>query len=110
MQGVCDPPQLKSCFSALYIARKYSENSKHLKTLFIEKCCFMNREYIRLDEMSWCKGSIVTRSTKVCYPCGRAAMELSPKCPPPRASCFQRNPLAVLAVLMLSALQSADVL
>lgn len=41
--------------------------------------------------MSWCKGSIVTSSTKVCYPCGIAAPGLIPEWPLP--SCFWRNPL-----------------
>lgn len=34
-------------------ARKYSENIKDLKTLAIEQYCFMNREYIGLDELLW---------------------------------------------------------
>lgn len=45
----------------------------------MEKYCFMNREYIELEEKSWCKGAIVTRSTKVPYPCGIAALELIPE-------------------------------
>ena len=43
----------------------------------MEKYCFMNREYIELDEKSWCKGAFVTRSTR--YPCGIAALELIPE-------------------------------
>ena len=95
-RGVSDPPQLKSCLYALYRARKYSENSKKIWKLAIEKYCFMNREYIELDEKSWCKAAIVTRSTKVRSPCGIAALELIPKWAP--SGSFWRNPLGCFAV------------
>jgi hypothetical protein len=55
------------------------ENSRDVNILVIENYCFMSREYIILHWMCWSKGSVVTRSTKVCYPLGTAALKLTPK-------------------------------
>lgn len=44
--------------------------------------------------MSCCEGSIVRRSTKVCYPHGLAAVVLIPRWW--LQGCFWRDPLAVL--------------
>lgn len=49
--GVSDAHSLREVHNARRrVRRKYFENRRDLETLLIEKYCFMNREYIRLDE------------------------------------------------------------